>query len=343
MPTLAEHLGLEITWEHDGRSLLEVGREAQPLTVQGRSGNTVTLTDVEKGVAQSTSYLHSLLGDGQQSLNLYSLGAFDSLIGTSIESTRFGSSNLIASVDEVWRLAHVGPKTGLFVPGFIHGQLSGRVDQESSVGIVLNGEVQSVVPVFDVEADSARFSAIIPDEAFRTGFNKLELFQVLGPVDSPVMKAIELPGNIEFSMERARNGRVTRLIGSDGTTWPIEEGSPISGTVDKAAWFVTQIAGAEIADLVLNGWAIDDEQVRPAESVVFFVDGTFAGSVHPDLERPDIEDSYDDPDALMSGFVGQLSDFKASLGIEIRAFGLSDGVAEELPVTDEAQADIAAG
>jgi hypothetical protein len=343
LPTLADHLGLELTWEHDGRSLLEIGREAAPLIVQGRSGNAVTLTDVEEGVAQSSTYLHSLLGDGQQSLNLYSLGVFDSVLNTNTESIPFGSSTLTASVDEIWRVAHVSPKTGLFVPGFIHGQLSGDVESESGVGIALNGRVLSVVPVFDVDADGAKFSAIIPDEAFHTGFNQLEVFEVSGSPGSPILEAIDLPGNVEFTMERARSGRVTRLVGSDGTTWPIEEESPISGNVDEAAWFVTQIAGGEIKDLVLNGWAIEDERIRPAESVVFFVDGTFAGSTLLDLERPDIEDSYADEDALMSGFVGRLSDLNSAPGIEIQAFALSDGVAEELTITDEVQADIAAG
>jgi hypothetical protein len=229
------------------------------------------------------------------------------------------------------------------VPGFIHGQLSGDVESESGVGIALNGRVLSVVPVFDVDADGAKFSAIIPDEAFHTGFNQLEVFEVSGSPGSPILEAIDLPGNVEFTMERARSGRVTRLVGSDGTTWPIEEESPISGNVDEAAWFVTQIAGGEIKDLVLNGWAIEDERIRPAESVVFFVDGTFAGSTLLDLERPDIEDSYADEDALMSGFVGRLSDLNSAPGIEIQAFALSDGVAEELTITDEVQADIAAG
>ncbi|HJS71641.1 MAG TPA: hypothetical protein VJ858_02860, partial [Acidimicrobiia bacterium] len=87
----------------------------------------------------------------------------------------------------------------------------------------------------------------------------------------------------------------------------------------------------------------DEGALRPAESVVFFVDGTFAGSAPLDLERPDIQESYGTPDVLQSGFVGRMSDFIPVGVIEVRAFALANGVAEELPITEDAQADIAAG
>ena len=44
------------------------------------------------------------------------------------------------------------------------------------MGVALNGEVKTVVPVFDVTSSSARFNAILPDDSFATGFNTLELF-----------------------------------------------------------------------------------------------------------------------------------------------------------------------
>ena len=343
LPTVAAHLGQDLPWDHDGQSLLDRTRSAFPLLVQGRNGEQVTLDDVEQGVGDGIAYLQALFGNDDGSVDPYSFGDYDSLIGSRPELIGVPSSSLEAEVDESWRLAHVAPKTGSFVPGFIHGRLTGQVGEGTHIAVALNGEVETIVPMFDIEGERARFNAIIPDQSFRTGFNDLDLYAVSGSADSPIVETVHFEGHNEYEMEEANNGRVTRLLDDEGKTWPIDEQSTLTGSIDEATWLDTDLPGYDLNDLHLNGWVVDEQQSRPGERIVFFVNGTFAGSTAPDLERPDIQAAYETPEVLVSGFVGRLSDFRPVDSLEVRAFALSGGIAKELLITDEALAAIAAG
>ena len=343
LPTVADYLGLELPWDHEGQSLVSDQREMRPLEVEARAGHIVELSDPEGGVQSAVMRLQSVFGTRGGSLELYSLGDYDAVLGQSPEQVVVGSSGLMARVDEAWRLAHVAPKTGFFVPGFVHGHLKGDVGEELHVGVAVNGEIGTIVPVFDVDGDGARFNAIVPDESFVAGFNDLEIVAISGPSDAPTVESIGLEGHTKFDMESADSGRVTRLTASSGTFWPVVEQAAIDGSIDDAAWYNTELQRSSPQDLHLNGWAVDPTGTDPVERVVFFVNGTFAGSTPLDIERPDIEDAYESAVALMSGFVGKLSHFVPSDNLDVRAFALSGGIAKELPITDEAQEAITAG
>jgi hypothetical protein len=343
LPTVAEYLGLKLPWDHEGQSLVSDQREIRPLEIEARAGHIVELSDPELGVESAVARIQSVFGTRGGSLELYSLGAYDEILGQSPEQVVVGSSGLRSRVDEAWRLAHVAPKTGFFVPGFVHGHLEGDVDEGLHVGVAVNGEIGTIVPVFDVQRDGARFNAIVPDESFVAGFNDLEIVAISGPPDNAIVESIGLEGHTKFEMEIADTGRVTRLVTSDGTFWPVAEQAAINGSIDDAAWYDTELQRSSPQDLHLNGWAVATNGTAPVERVVFFVNGTFAGSTPLDIERTDIEAAFERADALTSGFVGRLSHFVPAENLEVRAFALSDGIAKELPITDEALAAIEAG
>lgn len=341
LPTVASYLGLELPWEHDGRSLLAVVEDALPLTVKAGDGSDVPLDDVERGLRSAVSRKTSLFGVTNGTLDLYSFGGYDSLIGSASSGLPANSLDLRAEVDESWRLAHVAPYTG-FVPGFIHGRLRGEVEAAPYVAIAVNGVVRSVVETYAVVSDRASFSAILPDSAFVAGFNELDILAVSGPSVAPVVHGVDLEGQPRFEMERADNGRVTRLVDLEGDSWRLEERSPMFGFVDDAEWPESGLPGGG-TDLYLAGWAIDQIDEEPVERVVVFVNDVFAGSAEVDRERSDIEESYENDDVLVSGFVARLSQFLPTANMEVRVFALSNGLAEELQITDKALADIAAG
>ncbi len=203
LPTLADYLGLELPWDHEGQSLVSDQREMRPLEIEARAGHTVELSDPEGGVQSAVARLQSVFGTPGGSLELYSLGVYDDLLGQTPEQVVVGSSGLMARVDEAWRLAHVAPKTGFFVPGFVHGHLDGDVGEGLHVGVAVNGEIGTIVPVFEVDGDGARFNAIVPDESFVAGFNDLEVVAISGPSDAPIVESIGLEGHTKFDMETA--------------------------------------------------------------------------------------------------------------------------------------------
>ncbi len=82
LPTVADHLGIDLSWSHDGQSLLRAPRDSQPLTVQARAGGEVTLSGVEPGVRAAISHIRSLFGTNAGVLDPYSMGGYDSVVGT---------------------------------------------------------------------------------------------------------------------------------------------------------------------------------------------------------------------------------------------------------------------
>ena len=342
MPTVAELLGMELPWAHEGQSLIGNPRGVHPLVVQAGGGEEIVLGDAEQGVRDVIADLEVLFGDEHGSFDLYSIGGYDSLVGLSTAELPIRRSELTAEVEEMWRLSHVAPYTG-FVPGFLHGHLAGEVDEDLHLVVALNGVVRTVVPVFDPDDEESRFNAILPDDAFVAGYNDLELFAVSGPSDAPVLETIAVEDNTRFQMENAEDGRVTRLLDSEGGSWPVVQRSTVTGYVDAAGWPEAEYETFGPKDLYLHGWALDRRSMQPVDRVVYFANEVFAGSSRIDVERPANAEFYETDDVLVSGFVGKLAHFLPSESLNIRAFALFDGNAHELPITDVALSDINAG
>ena len=338
MPTVAELLGVELPWAHEGQSLIG-NPGVQPLVVQAGGGEEIVLGDAEQGVRDVIADLEALFGDEHGSFDLYSIGGYDSLVGLSTAELAIRRSELTAEVEEMWRLSHVAPYTG-FVPGFLHGHLAGEVDEDLHLVVALNGVVRTVVPVFDFDDEESRFNAILPDDAFVAGYNDLELFAVSGPSDAPVLETIAVEDDTRFQMENAEDGRVTRLLDSEGGSWPVVQRSTVTGYVDAAGWPEAEYETFGPKDLYLHGWAVDRRSLQPVDRVVYFANEVFAGSSRIDVERPANAELLETDDLLVSGFVGKLAHFLPSESLIFLTPRALDGNAHELPITDVALSDI---
>jgi hypothetical protein len=325
-------LGIELPWDHQGESLIDDDRPTPALTIQSSDNGVVTLDGVEAGLRAAVEYEHSVFESSAGNLDPYAIGEYDGIVGLDTSVLSVPNSGHVAELEETWRLIHVGPQTGDFVPGFLHGQINGDGLQGLHVAIAINGEVAAVVPVHEVDGSEGSFSAVMPEGVLIPGFNDVELLAVSGQEDAPALESIRLEGHVRFEKETASSGRVTRLVDSDGGTWPVADSSPVEGVVDGGEWRdfgLPEIAGQ---DLEVHGWAVDSERLRPAEQVVFFVNDIFAGTADVGIERPDIANAYDSQGVLMGGFVGQLSQLRPTSSLEFEAFAISGGSAVELPV-----------
>ena len=330
LPTVAAYLGIELPWPHQGQSLTENPRTAPPLQVKAYwERDLVELDDVAEGVLDATEYAYSIFGDGKGRIDPHSLGDYDSLIGRAPEEVSTGSSPLEVHVDNLWRLDHVSESIS-FLPGFVRGEVTGDVEPEMHIAIALNGQIRTVVPVMEGD-ETTSFSAILPENAFAPGFNDVTLMAVTGPIESPEVKRIELDGQQEFHLEPARSGEPGHLVDGDGRTWELTEEPVITGYVEATNWYPNEAVSAT-TDLVVVGWAVDKLEMRPAERVVFFVDGVFGGSVEPDVER-----EHEDRRIRFRGFRGQVSHFLQAESCELRVFALAGANATELDVSDRAQ------
>jgi hypothetical protein len=334
LPTVAAFLDVELPWLHEGRPLARSQVKHGSLEVQANEGGKVALANVVEGVSSASAYAQSIFGDPDGRIDPYSLGEYDALIDQAPEDVITASSDLDVRVEDLWRFAHVDPSSGV-VPGLIRGEVIGELEPDTQVAIALNGRVGTTVPV-QIDNGTAHFSAILSDDAFVQGFNELDLMAVSGLRESPVVQSIEIEGQYELGLEIGESGEVERLFDNHGRTWRLAEEPVMNGYVDATEWYPTDAINSAMADLVVVGWAVDKVEVRPAERVAFFVDGVFAGSTVPDIERRDIERAYNHPQALLSGFRGQVSHFSPAESCELRVFALSGGRAVELEVSERA-------
>jgi hypothetical protein len=343
LPTVASYLDIELPWDHQGESLVDDDRSIPALTVQSSEDGLVTLDEVEAGLRAAVEYEHSVFESPAGNLDPYAIGEYDALVGLDTGVLTVPNSGLVAELEETWRLVHVGPQTGDFVPGFLHGQVDGDGLDGLHVAIAINGEVAAVVPVHGVDGAGGSFSAVIPEGVLVPGFNDVGLLAVSGQDDAPTLESIRLEGHVRFEMESASSGRVTRLVDGDGRTWPVDDSSSVEGVVDGGEWRdfgLPEIAGQ---DLEVQGWAVDSDELRPAEQIVFFVNDSFAGTADVSIERPDIANAYDSQGVLMGGFVGKLSQLRPTSSLEFEAFALSDGSAVELSVDPRLDSELHSG
>ena len=329
LPTVADHLAIELPWLHEGQPLTRDSRRYSPLQVEAPSGEKVELDDVAEGVLDATEYAYSIFGDGKGRIDPYSLGNYDSLIGRAPEEVSTGSSTLEVHVEDLWRFDHISESIG-FLPGFVRGEVVGDVEPDVHIAIALNGRIRTVVPVMEGD-EITNFSAILPEHAFAPGFNDLTLMSATGPIDSPKVESIELDEQQEFRLEPGSSGEPGHLVDGDGRTWELTEEQVITGYVEGTNWYPNEAVSAT-TDLVVAGWAVDKLEMRPAERVVFFVDGVFGGSVEPDVER-----EHEDRRIRFRGFRGQVSHFLQAESCELRVFALAGASATELDVSDRAQ------
>ena len=336
LPTVAGYLGIELPWLHEGQTLTRESRMSSPILVQANEGGEVELDDVEVGVLDATEYAYSIFGDANGYIDPFSRSGYGGLIDRTPVEVVTGMSPLDVQVEDSWRLAHVSATSG-FVPGFIRGEVTGRVvEPDTHMAVALNGRITTVVPLLE-EGDTSRFSAILPDHAFVPGFNELTLMAVSGPSESPDVELIEVDGQYEFRLEQGDSGEVERLVDGVGRTWELTEEPVMNGYVDATEWYPNEVLNSSSTDLVVVGWAVDKLEIRPAERVVFFVDGVFGGSADPNVERPDIERAYDNRQVLRSGFRGQVSHFSQTENCELRVFALSGDSAIELEISERAR------
>jgi hypothetical protein len=117
----------------------------------------------------------ALFGTGPFS-RVYRVGPHRELVGRATASFRIAPSGEIGvNIDGRTLLDAVDRASG-FVPSFIEGSLTG-VAGRTALAVALNGKIAAVTWTFD-QHGQARFSAMVPEDALRTGRNTVEVFAV---------------------------------------------------------------------------------------------------------------------------------------------------------------------
>jgi hypothetical protein len=217
------------------------------------------------------------------------------------------------------RFAKVAPESGS-LPALVAGSVSGSgvKSGDAYVAIGVNGVVRAVAPLAGVGQDDA-FQIVLPEAAFTSGHNTLEVLIVDGPEEHPVAVSASLTGNEHRLVSTGTGERLE----STGQAVPVKSGA-LTGFVDKTS--NTDMDGY----LSVWGWVVDFAYAGPP-GILVFADGKEVASARPTADRPDIVTAMANPQALRSGYVVRVPLAALAGTRTIRIFGVSGrGVASEL-------------
>ena len=128
-----------------------------------------------------------LFGTGSWGPQFSGTGSYRGLVGRSVGSLRLVSSVAAsANLDAVGsRLVGSLPRRSRLIPSPLAGSISG-LHPGDALAFALNGQIAAVTEVYrDRVGGSLRFSALVPESAFRAGRNAVRAFLVTGSASAP--------------------------------------------------------------------------------------------------------------------------------------------------------------
>jgi hypothetical protein len=184
LPTIADVLGIKIPWKTDGSSALTGGPGSRVVDVAG-----VKAPYAEELAQRRTSFARQLrlLGSGAWGPELAGTGRYRGLVGKPLGSLHVtGSLSASATIDAVGsKLVRAFPRRSQLIPSPLTGPVSG-LHAGDTIAVALNGQVAAVSAVYR----GPRFSALVPESAFRPGRNAVRAFLVTGSASTPQLREL---------------------------------------------------------------------------------------------------------------------------------------------------------
>lgn len=180
VPTVAEIAGVPLPWEVDGQSLSDEQRAPDPVRILGAD---VLVTAPLDALVRARDALVErqigLFGEGEDEPGIFGIGPHPELIGQRVAAARKGApGDLEATLaGEVRSLLRDLPRGSPVVPSPVYGSLEGdRAEDRLPIAVAVNGRIAAVS--WTDGSGSATFSALLPEESFRPGRNRVEVFLI---------------------------------------------------------------------------------------------------------------------------------------------------------------------
>jgi Sulfatase len=187
LPTIADVLGVELPWTTDGRSLRGAPVARDLVEVSQRDGTVVAApsSDVEKAVQAELRRKAALFGEGDDSL--YEIGSNRHLLGMALAELpvrRSGSARV--DFEDAGLLAHVRQSSS-FTPARVVGSVEGiEIEPEVELAVAVNGRIVALTRSRYLDGRQ-RFAALVPEDAFRDGRNRVSVLAIHGTRSKPLL------------------------------------------------------------------------------------------------------------------------------------------------------------
>ncbi|MFH1725402.1 MAG: sulfatase-like hydrolase/transferase [Elusimicrobiota bacterium] len=324
LPTIAEVIGLPLSAEIDGRSALNGSAGARAhKTALAKKGIRLRFDAGFDRKRRALERRVKVFGSGDGWKGVYRIGPSPELLGRSPSSLPRGPA--LPFEVEIEQSAILSEPHPSLSPALLTGRvlLSGAEGRRFDLAFAVGGKVRATTRARVVKGGAARFSVMIPEDAFTPGANSVEVFALMRNKRKIFLS--ELRTDLRsLKIEDASDGSGKVIVSSDRRRYPVREGL-LRGRVERA--YAVQDS------VVLQGWAVDAAGKALPESILVFSGERFlfrgtAGIGRPDIASPESDGLPPNPGfeiVIPRKLIGDLS--KA----EIRVFALSSkGGASEL-------------
>lgn len=192
LPTVVDVLDIDVDWNLDGVSVFADEEQDHKTVIDASEDEPIILPAAIDGGDEILDIKIGMFGDGRDPDGLFRIGPYQDLFGVAVSDLSVqSSSGAEMTLDHPDRFTDVDLDDS-FVPALIEGSIeSVPAGEEESTYLALsvNGTVYGFARTYEADGD-VRFTAMVPEHAIVEGDNRIELFIVDGPEDSPVVTSV---------------------------------------------------------------------------------------------------------------------------------------------------------
>ena len=188
LPTIIDVLEVEVDLDLDGCSGFSEARgERQDKRVISNDRREYVFESHITGKYRTVERMISLFGEGDR-YQLYTIGPNSDLLGKPViefKDIRRADMEIKLNNEYLFRNVDIN---GKFLPAHIEGAIQGDFTElPAELAIAINGNIRAVSRTYGNEQRSRDFSAMINEEFFQNGANKIEIFMVQNEGDETIL------------------------------------------------------------------------------------------------------------------------------------------------------------
>ena len=288
LPTIADVLDIELTWEVHGRSMFDENLSYRD-EVELFDGKSFSLDDVQGFPRLDWQIKH--FGSGSPLYEQGTRGPFADLMGKELSELSVEHSEQMQFKSEmIANFQQVDPESG-FLPALFSGHVTGTDELDLPLAVALNGRIVSTTTSSRWLQMERYFAALLPASDFEPGSNDIQLFMIVEKDDEPVLDRI--PG-VQGDMD------AVKFDGHGDLELDADTRISLTSSRDEVRGYVDHFEQRDNT-LTIQGWA-GDKQYKPVKRVLFFHGQDLLAETRPRIQRKDVARHFNQESLLHSGF-----------------------------------------